>query len=119
MNNAEIVSYLDKAVGGLKDFQAASVEALFRQFYVKNRSRMLLADEVGLGKTIVARGLIAKILKLRMEERKKTPFRVTYICSNQVIAGENFRKLSPFPENSATRNSVSESPTLPGAPRSR
>jgi hypothetical protein len=78
---------------------------------------MLLADEVGLGKTIVARGLIARILKSRMEEGKRSPFRVTYICSNQVIAGENFRKLSPFPENVATRSSVSRIAYLAWAPR--
>lgn len=117
MTRTELASYIDKALDGLKDFQTASVDTLYKRLYGDNRSRMLLADEVGLGKTIVARGLIARILKTRMDEGKRSPFRVTYICSNQVIAGENFRKLSPFPENVATRSSVRRIAYLAWAPK--
>ena len=68
---------------------------------------MLVADEVGLGKTIVAKGIIARKLKERMEEGRRTPLRVTYICSNQVIAHENVRKLNLFPSSVHMKQPVS------------
>src|SRR5690606_31466727 len=62
--------------------------------------RVLVADEVGLGKTIVAKGVIAELLKRRLHERtkgqSKTPFCVTYICSNLTLADENRKKLAIF-----------------------
>ena len=49
---------------GLKGFQRATVEYAFERLYRAPDStrRFLVADEVGLGKTLVARGLIAKAL---------------------------------------------------------
>ena len=61
--------------------------------FKKGQQRMLVADEVGLGKTIVAKGLIARLISDRVEEGITTPLKVTYICSNQVIAHENVGKL--------------------------
>ena len=109
MDRKVLATYLSAALKGLKDFQLASVEALHDGLYQQGRPRMLLADEVGLGKTVVARGLIARLLQDRMAagKRKLTPLKITYICSNQVIAGENIRKLNPFPPTSTTRRSVS------------
>ena len=107
MDRKELATYLDDALKGLKDFQSASVEALHEGLYKDNRPRMLLADEVGLGKTVVARGLIALLLKGRIAAGMRKPLKVTYICSNQVIAGENIRKLNPFPSSHTTRRSVS------------
>mgnify|MGYP001311569613 CR=1 FL=1 len=51
-----------KILAGLKDFQLATVEHVFRRLYADADStrRFLVADEVGLGKTLVARGVIAK-----------------------------------------------------------
>ena len=75
----------------LKDFQRETVEHvidLFRQ----GRNRVLVADEVGLGKTVVARGVIAKFAELREQEGDDL-VKVAYICSNQSIAGQNVRKL--------------------------
>lgn len=46
-------------LSGLKDFQRATVERIFNLF-TSGRSRVLVADEVGLGKTLIARGVIAK-----------------------------------------------------------
>jgi hypothetical protein len=109
MDRNELATYLDDALKGLKDFQHASVEALHEGFYQEMRPRMLLADEVGLGKTVVARGLIARLLQDRMASKKRAqpPLKITYICSNQIIAGENIRKLNPFPSIHTTRRSVS------------
>ena len=44
---------------GLKDFQRATVERVF-DLYTSGHNRVLVADEVGLGKTLIARGVIAK-----------------------------------------------------------
>jgi hypothetical protein len=107
MDRKELATYLSDALEGLKDFQLASVDALHDGLYQQGRPRMLLADEVGLGKTVVARGLIARLLQERMAAGKHRPLKITYICSNQVIAGENIRKLNPFPSTSTTRRSVS------------
>lgn len=107
MDRKELATYLEDALRGLKDFQIASVDALHEGLYQNDRPRMLLADEVGLGKTVVARGLIARLLQERMAAGKRKPLKITYICSNQVIAGENLRKLNPFPSTQTTRRSVS------------
>ena len=47
---------------GLKDFQRNTVEYVFRRLYLDADAsdRFLVADEVGLGKTLVARGLICQ-----------------------------------------------------------
>ena len=49
---------------GLKPFQRDTVEHVFRQLYLEQdgSNRFLVSDEVGLGKTLVARGVIAKTM---------------------------------------------------------
>jgi hypothetical protein len=83
-------------LSGLKDFQLATVnrvDYLFRSGF----KRVLVADEVGLGKTLVAKGVIAKMVCLHQERSKKDLFKVVYICSNQSIAGQNLKKLKMHP----------------------
>ncbi|MGB8983045.1 MAG: hypothetical protein WCC12_14310, partial [Anaerolineales bacterium] len=55
---------LDHILGGLKDFQRRTVDYVFRRLYTDPDAtrRFLIADEVGLGKTLVARGVIARAL---------------------------------------------------------
>jgi len=82
----------------LKDFQRATVERISAQFNdPQHGGRVLVADEVGLGKTIVAKGLIVSMLR---NWRKREPMRVTYICSNLSLAAENLTKLAVFPSGS-------------------
>lgn len=107
MDRNELEAYLDEAIKQLKDFQTASVDAIYHGLYEEDRPRMLLADEVGLGKTVVARGLIARLVKERIAAGKRRPLKVTYICSNQVIAGENLRKLNPFPRKVGMKAPIS------------
>ena len=79
------------ALHGVKPFQRATIEridALFRN----GQRRVLVADEVGLGKTIVARGVIAKMARLRKEDGDDL-FKVAYICANQNIIRQNLDKL--------------------------
>ena len=75
----------------LKDFQLATVDRVDYLFR-KGQNRVLVADEVGMGKTLIARGTIVKMTRLWLEE-KKDLFKVIYICPNQNIANQNIRKL--------------------------
>ncbi|RBN36738.1 hypothetical protein DMN50_34020, partial [Priestia megaterium] len=56
-------------------------------------SRVLVADEVGLGKTLIAKGVIAKTARYQKEVLSRNLFKVVYVCSNQSIAGQNLAKL--------------------------
>ena len=51
-------------LAGLKDFQCRTVERVFKRLYLDDPPgrRFLVADEVGLGKTMVARGIVARVL---------------------------------------------------------
>ena len=53
--------------------------------------RFLVADEVGLGKTMVAKGLIAKTVEHLWDTDKRID--VVYICSNSQIARQNLSRL--------------------------
>ena len=75
----------------LKDFQKATVERI-DYLYRHGQKRILVSDEVGLGKTLIARGTIAKFAKIRKEEEDDL-VKVVYICSNATIAQQNLDKL--------------------------
>ena len=76
----------------LAEFQSAAVETISDRLTDRGGSRrFLLADEVGLGKTVVARGVIEDLLRRR---RGKTLV-VVYLCSNSEIADQNRTKLAP------------------------
>ena len=95
----EVVDRLNKTeqdtLENLKDFQKATVERI-ASLYEAGQNRVLLADEVGLGKTLVARGVIAKLAKYRLTEEHDDLFKIIYICSNQSIAQQNIKKLNIF-----------------------
>ena len=85
----------------LKDFQKKTVERVAALFE-NNQNRVLVADEVGLGKTMIAKGVIAKLAQIRIKEGDDL-FKVVYICSNQGIARQNIKTLdivSMLPEYS-------------------
>jgi hypothetical protein len=92
---------IQETLNGLKDFQAKTVDYVFEQLYVNGRSKMLIADEVGLGKTIVAKGIIAKAFEKFTPTPAKHIFNVIYICSNQALAKQNLRKLNFSGDNLA------------------
>lgn len=85
---------IQETLAGLKDFQLKTVDYVYKQLYVNGRSKMLIADEVGLGKTIVAKGIIAKAFGQFMPTPAKKVFNVIYICSNQALAKQNLKKLN-------------------------
>lgn len=118
LSRAQIVDHLRQVEAKLMDFQRASLDALHAGMFDDDRRRMLLADEVGLGKTIVARGLIARLLREQIEARRDhRPLRVTYICSNQVLARENLRKLDPLPPGVTRTHSRTRIALLAFTPR--
>lgn len=86
--NAEVV------LEGLKDFQLRTVEHAFERLFLAPDStkRFLVADEVGLGKTMVARGVVAKAVE-RLRDEGVERVDIVYICSNTDIAAQNVRKL--------------------------
>ncbi|MSR47712.1 MAG: hypothetical protein EXS13_11720 [Planctomycetes bacterium] len=85
-----------KVLGGLKDFQRISAEHVFRRLYLDTNpaKRFLIADEVGLGKTMVAKGVIAQAIEHLWSTT--TRIDVLYICSNAEIARQNLRKINPI-----------------------
>ncbi len=54
--------------------------------------RFLIADEVGLGKTMVARGVVARAIEHLWDKVKQID--VIYICSNADIARQNIARLN-------------------------
>lgn len=82
-----------RVLGRLKDFQRASVDHVFRRLYTDADAvdRFLLADEVGLGKTHVARGVIARALDHLWDDVPRLD--VVYLCSNAEIASQNIARL--------------------------
>lgn len=88
---------------GLKDFQRSTVDYVFDRLYLDPLAsrRFLVADEVGLGKTLVARGLIAKTIDRLWDTGKRID--IIYICSNADIARQNIRRLNVSGEEDFTQ----------------
>lgn len=87
----------------VKDFQRATADRILHIYKNSGHRRVLLADEVGLGKTFVAKQVINLVREWHKQE-KDDFFKVVYICSNANIADQNIEKLGV--EN---RMSISES----------
>jgi hypothetical protein len=83
-------------LAGLMPFQRNTVEWAFECLFPADgrpcSGRFLVADEVGLGKTLVARGVLAKTLRYLQGKRRRVD--VVYICSNADIAQQNISRLS-------------------------
>ena len=79
----------------LKDFQRRTAEYVFRRFYTdpETTDRFLVADEVGLGKTLVASGVIALATE-HLLGKKVGRIDIVYVCSNMSIASQNLRRLN-------------------------
>jgi len=72
----------------LKDFQKITVDFAYEK--LQKNGRFLVADEVGLGKTMIAKGLIAKTYD---ELKNKKKIEIVYITTNQSIASQNIETL--------------------------
>lgn len=85
------------ALEGLRGFQRQTVEHVFKRLYLDEQpaDRFLVADETGLGKSMVARGVIAKAIE-RLDEPDSGVDRidVVYVCSNADLAKQNLSRLN-------------------------
>ena len=84
----------ERVLARLKDFQRRTAEYVFRRFYLgpDTTDRFLVADEVGLGKTLVARGIVAQ--SIEHLKQKEDRIDIIYICSNTSIASQNVHRLN-------------------------
>ena len=72
-------------------FQQATVDAAVARLGGKGRKRFLVADEVGLGKTVVAREVIRELSGGGSKQ-----FTVYYVTSNTKVSDQNARRLVDF-----------------------
>ena len=77
----------------LKEFQKATVRRVLERFVDEGQKRMLVADEVGMGKTKVAKGVLIGLLKEHLRQKNK-PFRCVYVCNNAAVARKNIGELT-------------------------
>ena len=86
----------EAVMAGLKEFQRLTVDYVFRRIYLDDdpTTRFLIADEVGLGKTMVARGIIAKTIEHLRDKIGTDRIDIVYVCSNAAIAKQNINRLN-------------------------
>ncbi|KAA1419208.1 helicase [Nocardioides humilatus] len=83
---------VERELEGLKDFQRRTVDYVDDRLWGADPTRrFLVADEVGLGKTLVARGVVAKAIDKLWDNVDRID--VVYICSNAQIAKQNLARL--------------------------
>src|SRR3990167_465527 len=94
MNDISLRPNVKHILSGLKDFQRKTVEYVYKRLY-EDSDRVdwfLIADEVGLGKTLVARGIIAKAVDNLWDTVKRLD--IIYVCANADIAHQNINRLN-------------------------
>jgi hypothetical protein len=77
-----------------KAFQKQTIGHVTAVLHEGSARRFLVADEAGLGKTMVARGVIQNLADL-----KPSRLTVFYVCSSQPIASQNADSLLSFLDN--------------------
>lgn len=79
-------------LGKLRGFQRRTVDHVVKRLLDPVGSqRFLVADEVGLGKTLIARGVVAEIVDRLWDGVGRID--ILYVCSNTALASENLRKI--------------------------
>jgi len=92
----EFTDTTKRVLARLKDFQRITAEYVYRRFYLDPdpTDRFLVADEVGLGKTLVASGVVALAMEHLRRLKPSERIDVVYICSNVSIASQNITRLN-------------------------
>jgi hypothetical protein len=90
---------VEAVLRGLHGFQRDAVEHAFDRLFTAPDSsrRFLIADEVGLGKTMIAKGIIARAIEHLYGKVNRLD--IVYICSNLGIARQNINRLNPLPDH--------------------
>ncbi|HNP57055.1 MAG TPA: helicase-related protein [Gordonia sp. (in: high G+C Gram-positive bacteria)] len=78
----------------LREFQRKTVDQVVDVFYRnKSGTRYLVADETGLGKSLIARGVIASAIEHMQDDKDIKRIDVIYVCSNADVARQNVKRL--------------------------
>lgn len=87
---------VERVLGGLKGFQRDAVEHIIERLYRTPgvSGRYLVADETGLGKSVVARGVVASAIAELQDAAHIDRIDVVYICSSTDLAKQNLRRLN-------------------------
>ena len=104
---------VEAVLAGLKGFQRDAVEHVMERLYrapaAERSNRFLVADETGLGKSIIARGVIARTIEHLEIVDEVDRINVVYVCSNADLANQNLKRLNVLGDEcvtSATRLSL-------------
>ncbi|QQD71580.1 helicase-related protein [Acidithiobacillus ferrivorans] len=85
-----------------KPFQEAAVDAVLAAFAdLAHRRRFLVADEVGLGKTVVA-----KEVARRMSDDGRRPFVIYYIANGHAVSHQNKGRVVGFLDDSQREKAI-------------
>ena len=80
---------------GLTGFQRSTVAHVMDRFFgASPTKRFLTADETGLGKSLVARGVVASLIERLQDDQSVDRIDIIYVCSNADIAEQNLRRLN-------------------------
>jgi Helicase conserved C-terminal domain len=82
-------------------FQKRTIAYVIKRFWedAVPARRFLVADEVGLGKTIVAREVVAEALRRRPGDS----IDIVYLCSSQPVASQNLKRLKVHGHGGTTK----------------
>lgn len=83
-------------LAGLKPFQKRTVNHVFKRFYTCDgtTNRFLVADETGLGKSVVAAGVVARAIEHLEMVDGVDRIDVVYMCSNADLAKQNIDRVN-------------------------
>lgn len=83
-------------LAGLKPFQKRTVNHVIKRFYNGHDStdRFLVADETGLGKSVVAAGVVARTIEHLETVDAVGRIDVVYMCSNVDLAKQNIARVN-------------------------
>lgn len=121
MDDSEWQFDVESELAPLKDFQRRTVDNAINRLYddADPVDSFLVADEVGLGKTLVARGVIARTADHILRAEGRSQARILYICSNVQIARQNLPKLMMGPGAARAEQSATRLTLMPAAPSSQ
>lgn len=87
---------VERILAVLKGFQRDAVEHVIGRLYGPQATsgRFLVADETGLGKSIIARGVVAATIAELQDAAHVDRIDVVYICSSTDLAKQNLHRLN-------------------------
>ncbi|WP_232836285.1 helicase-related protein [Mycolicibacterium smegmatis] len=87
---------IERILANLKGFQRDAVEHVIERFYRApgGSGRFLVADETGLGKSVVARGVVASAIAELQHVQHVDRIDIVYICSSTDLAKQNLQRLN-------------------------